>query len=146
MAAKPRPRVFLDSNVIFSGLNSPAGPPGKILQLFTDSELTVVVSQYVVDEVVRNVNEKLPWAIPELRAILDSTESEMIESMLPAEVAHWRPYLRLGDATILAAAMAARPDYFVTGDRHFLDNPTLARESGLRIVSPAQFVELVDAP
>ena len=47
------------------------------------------------------------------------------------------------DATILAAAIAAQPDYFVTGDKRFLA-PAIAERSGLRIVTPAQAVERLD--
>jgi len=51
--------------------------------------------------------------------------------------------LPLGDAAILAAAMGAQPDYFVTGDKHFTGNPGIAEEAGLHIVTPARFLRLL---
>jgi len=42
---------------------------------------------------------------------------------------------------ILAAAVAAQPDYFVTGDRQFIENPEIAGKTELHIVTPAQFIK-----
>jgi len=50
----------------------------------------------------------------------------------------------VADAAILAAAAAAQPDYFVTGDADFLENSGIRRETGLRIVWPAQFLNLLE--
>jgi predicted nucleic acid-binding protein len=41
------------------------------------------------------------------------------------------------DASILAAAIAAQPDYLVTGDRRFFENAEIINRTGLRIVTPA---------
>ena len=59
----------------------------------------------------------------------------------PEEVKHWSGLLDIGDAAILASAVAAQPDYFVTGDRHFIRNPEIVKKAGLQIVTPARFVE-----
>ena len=47
------------------------------------------------------------------------------------------------NASILAAAISARPDYFVTGDGHFLQISSIIEQAGLRIMTPAQFLELM---
>ena len=57
--SKPRPRVFLDSNVVFSGVHSPEGAPGIILEHFVKGSISVVVSQQVLEEVVRTIKAKL---------------------------------------------------------------------------------------
>jgi predicted nucleic acid-binding protein len=59
---EPKPRVFLDSNVIFSGLYSPKGAPGIIPEHFIKGDISVVVSQQVLEEIIRTVKEKLPDA------------------------------------------------------------------------------------
>ena len=61
-----------------------------------------------------------------------------------AEVERWSRRLSVPDATILAAAVAVQPDYFVTGDNHFLENPGVGEETELRIVSPAQFLKFIE--
>jgi len=112
-----------------------------ILERFIEGRLRVVVSQQVLDEVIRTVKEKLPEALPALRKLLVNAPPEIRKDPTPDEVKRWSGLLDAGDAAILAAAVAAQPDYFVTGDRHFTENPEIAERAGLHIVMPAQFIE-----
>lgn len=143
MPPAPRLRVFLDSNVIFSGLYAADGPPGAILDRFIQGRLTVVISRQVLAEIVRTLNEKLPEALSSLERLLVAAQPEVVRDPTPQEVGAWADHLRPADAAILAAAVTAQPDYFVSGDRHFLDNPTVAERSGLRIVSPAHLLRVL---
>jgi len=141
MQPKSKLRVFLDSNVIFSGLHSSSGAPGAILEYFTEGKLEVVISQQVLEEVVRTVKEKLPEALPTLRRLLMSAPPEVSNDPAIEEVTPWARLMNTEDAAILAAAIAAQPDCLITGDKHFLGNPVISEKSGLHIVSPAQFLE-----
>jgi len=138
---EPKPRVFLDSNVIFSGLYSSRGAPAVILESFIEGQLVVVISQQVLDEVIRTIKEKLPEALPALRKLLLNAPPEILKDPAFEEAKHWSGLLDISDAAILAAAVAAKPDYLVTGDRHFTDNPEIAERAGLRILTPAQFMK-----
>ena len=140
--SKPKPRVFLDSNVVFSGLYSPDGAPGVILEHFVKGNLRVVVSQQVLEEVIRTIKEKLPDVLTALRGLLVNTPPEVVADPKLPYIERWTEKLHLGDAAILAAAIVAQPDYFITGDRHFLDNQEIAENAGLKIVTPAQFLEV----
>ena len=141
MGPKPSPRVFLDSNVFFSGLYSSEGPPGMILSRFIEGRLRVVISRQVLDEVVETIRDRLPDDLPFLRKLLMSAPPEIVEDPTPEGVARWAKVIQAGDAAILAAAVAAQPDYLITGDKHFLANGGVAEKSGLEIVTPAQFLE-----
>lgn len=46
-------RVVLDTNVLVSGLAYPAGNPGRILAAWRQGALQVVLSRYILDELVR---------------------------------------------------------------------------------------------
>jgi putative PIN family toxin of toxin-antitoxin system len=144
MVPKPRPRVFLDSNVVFSGLYSPEGASGIILKHFVKGSIRVVVSQQVLEEVVRTVRGKLPSALPALRRLLVSIPPEVIADPELQETERWMNILPLGDAAILAAAIGAQSDYFITGDKHFTEDPGIAEEAGLQIVTPADFLRLLE--
>lgn len=144
MAPSHRPRAFLDSSVIFSGLYSPNGAPGVILERFIKGSIRVVVSQQVLEEVVRTIRAKLPGALPALRVLMVSTPPEIVAEPEPRDVKHWTKRLPLGDAAVLAAAIGARPDYFVTGDKHFAKDESIAGEAGLHIVTPAAFLRLLE--
>ena len=130
-------RIFLDSNVLFSGFHSPDGPPGAILEYFAQGQFVIVVSQQVLEEVVRTFKRSLPKAVPALRDFLVSSPLEVVADPGSEDVAKWSELLDEGDAMIIAAAMTAEPDYFVTGDAHFLKNALVKKESGLEICTPS---------
>ena len=134
-------RIFLDTNVIFSGLYSSHGPAGIILERFVNGEFIVVISQQVLEEVVRTMKAKIPDMLPSLRVFLENVSLEIVRDPLYSEVISWKQIINLEDAAILVAAESAQPDYFVTGDKHFLDNPGVLEKSGLCIVSPARFLD-----
>ncbi|MFC1937637.1 putative toxin-antitoxin system toxin component, PIN family [Chloroflexota bacterium] len=142
--SKPKPRVFLDSNVIFSGLYSPKGAPGIILEHFIKGNISVVVSQQVLEEVIRTIKEKLPDALPALRRLLVSIPPEVVADPEPGEINRWARKIPVADTAILAAAVAAQPDYLVTGDNHFIENPGITEDTGLHIVTPAQFLTFLE--
>ncbi|MFH1149209.1 MAG: putative toxin-antitoxin system toxin component, PIN family [Actinomycetota bacterium] len=132
--------MFLDSNVIFSGLHSRHGPPAIILEKAAKGEIVAVVSRRVLDEVIRTVGRKLPDALPALKDYLRTSVFEVVADCEPAEADPWEGVLEPGDAAILASAVGAAPDFFVTGDNHFLRNSRLAAP-GTEIVSPLEFVQ-----
>jgi putative PIN family toxin of toxin-antitoxin system len=57
MANKPEIRAFLDTNVWFSGLYSTQNAPYKILSYFLEGKITIVISQQILDELFRTVNQ-----------------------------------------------------------------------------------------
>ncbi len=140
MARSPSVRAFLDTNVIFSGLLSDEGPPARLLDGLAEGKFVGVISSQVLDELTRNVARKAPGNIAALEFLLSGTALEIVEDPVAADVALWMPLLRLGDAVIIAAAITCHPEYFVTGDRHFLESSAIAEKSALAIVTPAQFL------
>jgi putative PIN family toxin of toxin-antitoxin system len=143
MVRETKPRVFLDSNVIFSGFYSLEGTPGQILQSCINGRMTMVISRQVLDEVIRNIRRKLPDILDLVIDFLSATEIEIVANPEPEEVAGNQLNLPPGDAAVLLAAARAKPDFFVTGDNHFLKNPELEKKVNLRIITPAQLHKLL---
>lgn len=143
MASRPSKRVFLDSNVILSGLYSPKGPPGIILEHFVKGNISVVVSRQVLEEVIRTVKEKIPGVLPALRTLLINAPPEITADPKLEEIERWTGKMPFADAAILAAAVVSEPDYFVTGDKHFTGKPEIAEKAGLRVVTPEQFLKVL---
>jgi putative PIN family toxin of toxin-antitoxin system len=142
MPPMPKLHVFLDSTVIAAALYSASGPAGNILEHFINGKLTVIISQQVLEEVIQAVNEKLPRALPTFKKLLVSFPPEIVKNPSPEEVSNWAQVINSEDAAILAAAVAAQPDYFISGDKHFFENPEIVQKSGLRIITPAHFLVL----
>jgi putative PIN family toxin of toxin-antitoxin system len=140
-----KPRVFFDTNVIFSGLYREGGPPAELLDSYAANKLTLVVCGQVLEELVRTIEEKIPQALPALYLLLSSTPPEIVADPGAEEVTRWAQIIHQEDAPILAAAIAAEVDYLVTGNtKHFIADPEVARKSGLTIVTPAQLVDVLE--
>ncbi len=141
MPGRSKLRVFLDTNVLFSGLCSGQGPPGKILDLYLRGEIFLVVSRQVLQELVGTINTKLPAAMPVLERLLTGFPPQVVADPAAEDVARAARFMNVADARILAAAIQAEPDVFVTGDAHFLDDPIAPIASGIPIMTPAQFID-----
>ena len=133
-------RIFLDSNVLISGIYSPVGAPYKILRLHLAERLRIVVCQLVINEVIRNLKAKKPEGLPVLYQLLSNSPPEIAENPRAEDVNSWKEYLDDEDAIILAAAISARVDCFVTGDKHFHSAALKPQEFNLKILTPAEFV------
>jgi putative PIN family toxin of toxin-antitoxin system len=140
MTEKAKPRVFLDSNVIFSGLYSREGPPGAVLEQAVEGRFSAVISRQVLDEVVRTIAAKLPVALPSLQTLLLNMPLEVCEDPNLRVMEEWSKIVGADDAPIAAAARAAGVDVLVSGDGHFLKAGAAAEKRGLRIVSPSEFL------
>ena len=142
----PKLLVFLDTNVLFSALYSTTGPAAYILNNFIAGKLSVVISQQVLEEAVRNMKAKLPQTLPAFQRFLLDNPPVIVKNPSTEEVKEWSKLINFDDAGILASAMAVQPDYLVTGDKHFFENSKIIERSGLRIVTPAQFIKEFKSP
>ncbi len=134
-------RVFLDTSVLLAGLASSRGAAHLILALAEADLVTIVLSEEVLVEVERNLAVKLPEALPHYRHWLEVSPPEQVPPPSAEAVIRAAEIIQPKDAAILAAAMEAGVDYLVTLDRsHFLDNPEVSGQSGLRIGTPGDFL------
>ena len=124
-------RVFLDTNVLASSIAT-RGLCGELLEIIIhDHEL--LTCQPVLKELQRVLAGKLrlPEAVVDGFLGLLKSEAQLIESRKTPSVA----IKDADDIPILACALAANADVFVTGDQALLD---LRAVDGLPIVSPRQ--------
>ena len=132
-------RIFLDSNVLISGIYSPFGAPYKILRLHLAERLRIVVCQLVINEVIRNLKAKKPEGLPVLYRLLSNSPPEIAANPREEDINVWKEYLDTDDAIILAAAISARVDCFITGDKHFQSVALKSQKLDLKILAPADF-------
>jgi putative PIN family toxin of toxin-antitoxin system len=131
-----RLRVVLDTNVLVSGLAYPASVPGRILGAWQQGGLDVVLSRYILDEMVRVLPRlsRVSMSADEIRDLADSFlfMAEVVEPSGEIEES-----LRdKADQPVLGTLLAGRADYLITGDKDLL---TLAGR--YPIVTPAVFWE-----
>ena len=113
-------RVVLDTNVLVSGLAYPDSVPGRIISLWRQGGMEVVLSRYILDEMVR-VLPRLPrlrLTTEEIGALADSFL--FLADIFEPEFSQ-NPALRdPTDQPILALLLQSQADYLITGDKDLL--------------------------
>jgi len=110
-------RVTLDTSALFAGIWSPEGGARRILELGEADIVTLLISSQVLQEIESVIRRKAPSALGLLAIILD--RSGVTQAPDPSrEELHRAQSMtgHAGDAQVLAAAIAAQPDFFVTLD------------------------------
>lgn len=133
-------RVFVDANVLIAGADSQSGASNAVLKMAEIGLFQLVVSTQVLDEAERNLRKKLPRALPNFAAQLARLRLEILPDPTPEQVEPWKEVIETKDAPILSVAVASGVDRFITlNTKDF--TPAVAEQSGLTILTPAQFVE-----
>lgn len=117
----PRPLIFVDADVLFAGAASPHRH-GASLVILRMAEITLIdalASEQVITEVVRNLENKMPDALP-LFHLLVNRCVRVVANPTPAEIHAVSEAAHLKDRPILAAAVREGCDYLTTFNlRHF---------------------------
>jgi len=141
----PKLKVVLDTNVLVSGFINPLGPPGRILKALRQKKFVLVTTPSINQEILTVLNRpRLQYKYGLREHLFDAAfilweEAQVIPD--PAEVKVSRDP---DDNKFLAAARAGSANYLVTGDIN--DLLILGRYENTRIVSPAQFMDLLTDP
>jgi predicted nucleic acid-binding protein len=138
--AKPRP--FLDTSALFSGVWSAKGGARAILELGELNLIEIQVSAQVLVELEEVLREKMPERFTEALQLLDASNLVIGEGADKKQFR--RAKLWVGyepDALIVADVLAAKPDFFVTLDReHLLGNIVLQDNLPCLIGTPGDFL------
>ena len=139
-------KVVVDTNVFISFLlgSHPHSPPSRVVLAGLRGVFTIVYGQQLIVELQRRITTKpyLATRIPgkELDLLIDGLQAEA--EMVP-ETPGIAPSISRdrNDDFLLVDAVLANADYLVSGDNDLLE---LGEFEGVRIVSPAEFVEILE--
>lgn len=139
------PSVFVDANVLFSGVHSATGPPSEILALHAAGVITIGISRQIIEELVRNLRKKEPATLPVVMAFFDGAAPIVAPDPDEDAVDRLAGCVNPNDAPIVAAALGGEVHYFVTGDRKLADEvKTIAPP--FAVLTPREFIdEFTDA-
>lgn len=133
-------RVFVDANVLIAGSDSHSGASNAVLKMAEVGLFQLVVSTQVLDEAERNLRKKLPRALPNFAAQMARLRLEILPDPTPEQVKPWQAIIETQDAPILCVAVASGVDRLITLNTKDV-TPAIAEQSGLTILTPAQFIE-----
>lgn len=140
-------RVLLDANILISFLLNarPSSPPVRVVDAALAGVFLLILPEDVTAEILRRtaakpyLRQRIPApAVERLIADLRAVAIPYSSSLDQPGVANRDP----NDDYLLAHAIAARADFLVSGDKDLL---VLGRVDGVRIVSPADFLGILDA-
>ena len=131
--------VMIDTNIIISAALNPVGKTCKALLKALNEPYTAVVSNYVLDELHRKLQQKFPDKASEFEALLHHMLRAAIIVPTPSIKHQYEDKIRdIKDRPIYRAALCIGADYILTGDKDF-------HEAGIqfpRIISVQEFLAL----
>lgn len=130
-------RLFLDANVLFTAAHNPDGRAASLLRLAASGHGELLISPHSLEEARRNVRLKQPERLGELESLVSmlavvEESSEVLAGWAHADGLPWK------DAPILGAAVQARADLLVTGDRTHFGHLLGRTLRGVKVATPAQ--------
>jgi len=139
--------LFFDSSALVAGAISSQGASRALLILAGAGYIDLLVTEQVIVETERALARKAPKALPAYREMILSTSAQILPDPPLSEVLmHQGIISHPVDVPIVVAAMRAKVDFLVTlNRRHFIDDPDVANQSGLRIGTPDDALEWVRA-
>lgn len=138
-------RIFIDSSVLFSAANSAKGHSRDLMVMGVNGEITIILSDYVLEETRRNLSELKQPPLDELEDILAYAGMEVVKVNKQAVLAAAK-LIVLKDAPIIAAAKIAKVDMLVSLDRkHILNHPELETYIKASILTPAEAFQKLKA-
>lgn len=135
-------KVTLDTNVVISGLLTPVGPPGKIIDLWADGNIEVVVSPAVITEymgVFLRPKFARTGTLEERQQLLEGFINLPNTILVLPDREINTITADPSDNRILECARTAETNCLISGDSHLL---ALGEYERIPIITPSQFIEI----
>ena len=116
-----KPRIFIDADVLFAGAASPNehSASNLILRMAELTLIEAIASTQVITEVERNLQEKMPKALPAFHLLVTRCLKVMEDPKL-AEINEYHGLANTGDLPILVTAIREGCSFLATFNiRHF---------------------------
>lgn len=138
-------KVFLDSNVILSGLFSDQGAPRIILDILTLKLPFLLGStgEYNLLEIERNLKKKMPGVFSVYKRYLSRLNLKIIPIPGPEEIKKISGQIADKDIPVLVSAIQSKADFLVTEDKKHFEKLKVPGNYPLKIITPSEFLERV---
>ena len=133
--------VFLDTNVLISGLASKTGASAAILDLGEAEEIRIVISRHVLIEADRVFLAKFPHLIDRFRVFIKNLAPVLLEDPKSQDVRDAHRVIEIGDAPILAAVKTQKVDFLVTLNTKHFKTTQVRNYLSTPIVTPGEFLK-----
>ena len=137
--------VFLDSNVILSGLFSDRGAPRILLDLLSLGLpfLVGATGRYNLIEIERDLKKKMPGLLFLYKSYLPKVNLKVIPLPRPEEVRDFSGKIAEKDIPVLISAIRSKVDYLVTGDKQHFGKMKELDKYPFDVVTPSEFLDSI---
>ena len=138
-------RIFLDSNVILSGLLSERGAPRILLDLLSLRLPFLMGStgRYNLIEIERNLKKKMPGLFPLFKDYLPKLNLKVIPVPRPADVRGFFGQIAEKDAPVLVSAIQSKADFLVIGDKQHFGKMKGIGKYPFQVVASSEFIDSI---
>ena len=143
--AKRTVRLFLDSNVILSGLLSDRGAPRIILDLLSLGLPFLMGStgQYNLMEIERNLKKRMPSITSVYKRYLPLLNLTVIPMPKREELREFFGKITDKDIPVVVSAIKGKADFLITGDRRHFEKLKEVEKYQFRIATPSEFIDSI---
>jgi predicted nucleic acid-binding protein len=138
-------RLFLDSNVILSGLLSDRGAPRIILDLLSLGLPFLMGStgQYNLMEIERNLKKRMPGITSVYKRYFLRLNLTVMPMPKPEELREFFGKITDKDIPVVVSAIKGKADFLITGDRRHFEKLKGVEKYQLKIVTPSEFFDSI---
>jgi uncharacterized protein len=138
-------RVFLDSNVILSGLLSERGAPRIILDLLSLRLPFLIGStgRYNLIEIERNLRNKMPGLLSLYKSYLPKLNLKVIPLPRPEDIRGFSGQIAEKDVPVLISAIRSKADFLLTGDKQHFGKMKELDKYPFHVLTPSEFIDSI---
>jgi putative PIN family toxin of toxin-antitoxin system len=136
-------KVLVDSSVIISALISNKGASHYCLISAKDKGYQLVISEFILKELLDVIERKFPNLLLRLFEILILGEILIVKNPSKKELKLFKNLIEEKDVPILASAIKEEADFLLTLDKEFLKQKVvnIASQYGLTILTPKDLIK-----
>jgi len=133
------PKIFIDTNVWFSAFFGSTNCQ-RVLKAYANKIITVIISEKVLNELVKNINKKFPDAFINLRIFFKSNPPVVLKD--PNKIfLSVQQLVDPKDRLIFQSALESRAKYFVTGNIKHFNVKGIKEKLRIEVLTPKQAVD-----
>lgn len=138
-------RVFLDSNVILSGLLSDKGSPRILLDLLSIGPpfLIGLTGRYNLMEMERNIKNKIPGILSVYNEYLPKLNLQIVPLPPKGELKKYSGKIVDKDIPVLVSAIRSKADFLVTGDKQHFGKLKELDKYPFHVMTPSEFMDSI---